>query len=290
MQDSIVYLNGLFTSLENAKVSILDRGFCYGDGLFETMRGCNKNIFRLDSHIDRLFQSLPLIFMDLPMTRKELGDVVQETLARNNFKDAIVRLTVTRGMGGSSFQIDSKVPPTLVIHVKPHISLPKSIYKKGIHISLCNAPASGLPGVKRGLKSCNFLSNIMIKEISVRNGFMEGIIVDPVLGVTEGATSNLFIVKHGVLKTPAINNAILAGITRKSILDIARDHKIPVEECKLISDDVFNADEVFISNSGIDIVPVIRVDGTSIGTKKPGIMTQFLHEEYLKGIEGTTET
>ena len=287
MQDSIVYLNGLFTPLENAKVSILDRGFCYGDGLFETMRVCNGKVFRFDQHIERLFRSLPLIFLDLPMTPKEVKAVVQETLARNKYKNAIIRLTVTRGIGSPNFQMDSEVPPTLVVHARPHCSLPKVIYTKGVQITLFTMRASGLPSVKQGLKTCNFLSNILVREISMRRGSMEGVIVDPDLGVTEGATSNLFIVKHGVLKTPAVNNLVLEGITRRVVLEIARDHKIPVEEGSLMPEDILTADEVFITNSGIDIVPVIRVEDTYIGNKKPGILTCFLQDEFLKGIEET---
>ena len=287
MQDSIVYLNGLFTPLENAKVSILDRGFCYGDGLFETMRVCNGKVFRLGQHIERLFSSLPLIFLDLPMTPEEVKAVVQETQARNKYKNAIIRLTVTRGIGSSNFQIDSEVSPTLVIHTRPHHSLPKAVYRKGVQITLLTMRASGLPKVKRGLKTCNFLANILVREISMRTGSMEGIIVDPDIGVTEGATSNLFIVKHGVLKTPAVNGLVLDGITRRVVIEIARNHKIPIEEGSLMPEDILTADEVFITNSGIDIVPVIRVDGTGIGNKKPGILTCFLQDEFLKGIEET---
>jgi len=286
MQDSIVYLNGLFTPLENAKVSILDRGFCYGDGLFETMRVCNGKVFKLDQHIERLLISLPLIFLDLPMTAEEIKTVVQETLSRNKYKNAIIRLTVTRGINAGTFQIDSEVPPTLVVHARPHHPLPKAIYSKGVQITLLTMSGSGLPSVKRGLKTCNFLANIMVREISVQKGSMEGIIVDPDRGVTEGATSNLFIVKKGVLKTPVANNLVLEGITRRVVLEIARDHKIPIEEGSMMPEDVLTADEVFITSSGIDIVPVIRVDETYIGNKKPGILTCFLQDEFLKGIEG----
>ncbi|MBT3184570.1 MAG: hypothetical protein HOI59_07230 [Nitrospina sp.] len=286
MQDSIVYLNGLFTPLENAKVSILDRGFCYGDGLFETIRVCNGKVFKLDQHIERLLISLPLIFLDLPMTAEEIKAVVQETLARNKYKNAIIRLTVTRGINAETFQIDSEIPPTLVVHARPHRPLPKTVYRKGVQITLLTMRASGLPSLKRGLKTCNFLANIMVREISTQKGSMEGIIVDPDRGVTEGATSNLFIVKEGVLKTPVINNLVLEGITRRAVLEIARDHKIPIEEGSMMPEDVLTADEVFITSSGIDIVPVIRVDDTYIGNKKPGILTCFLQDEFLKGIEG----
>ncbi len=285
MQDSVVYINGLFTPLKNAKVSILDRGFCYGDGLFETMRACKGNVFRSDHHLERLFRSLPLIFIDLPMTRQEVKAVVQETLNRNKFKNAMIRLTVTRGINEPSFQIDPEVPPTLVVHARQHHPLSKAIYRKGVQITLLTLPAPTLPGINQGLKSCNFLSNILVREISQRQGSMEGIIVDPILGVTEGATSNLFIVKQGVLKTPAVNNSVLEGITRRVVLEIASDHKIPIEKGLLTAEDVLTADEVFITNSGIDIVPVVRVDNTSIGNKKPGILTQFLQDEFLKCIE-----
>jgi branched-chain amino acid aminotransferase len=285
MQDSVVYINGLFTSLKNAKVSILDRGFCYGDGLFETMRAYKGNVFRSDHHIERLFRSLFLIFIDLPMTRQEVKVVLQETLNRNKFENAIIRLTVTRGINEPNFQIDPEVPPTLVVHARPHHSLPKAIYRNGVQVTLLTLPAPTLPGLNQRLKTCNYLSNILVREISQRQGSMEGIIVDPTLGVTEGATSNLFIVKQGVLKTPAVNNSVLEGITRMVVLEIARDHKIPIEKGLLTVEDVLTADEVFITNSGIDIVPVVRVDNASIGNKKPGIMTRFLLDEFLKSIE-----
>ncbi len=285
MQDSVVYINGLFTPLKNAKVSILDRGFCYGDGLFETLRACKGKVFRADQHLKRLFQSLPLIFIDLPMTQQEVKAVVQEILNRNKFENAIIRLTVTRGINEPSFQIDPDVSPTLVVHARPHHPLPKAVYRNGVQISLLTQPAHNLHGINRGLKTCNFLSNILVREISQRQGSMEGVIVDPVLGVTEGATSNLFIVKQGVLKTPAVNNSVLEGITRGVVLEIARDHKISIEKGLLVAEDVLTADEVFITNSGIDIVPVVRVDNTSIGNKKPGILTSFLQQEFLKCVE-----
>ncbi len=285
MQEPIVYINGLFKPLKNAKVSILDRGFCYGDGLFETMRAFNGKVFRSNQHLERLFRSLPLIFIDLPMTLNEVNSVVKETLGRNKFKNAIIRLTVTRGINEPSFQIDQEVAPTLVIHARPHQPPQKSIYRKGINISLISMQAPVLLGVNQSLKSCNYLSNILLFKFSQLQGSMEGIIVDPILGVTEGATSNLFIVKDGILKTPASNNSVLEGITRQVVLEIAMNHKIPVSKKLLVSEDIYNADEVFITNSGIDIVPVVRVDDKPIGNKKPGILTNFLRDEFLKFIE-----
>ncbi len=287
MEESIVYINGLFTPLKNAKVSILDRGFCYGDGLFETMRAFRGKVFRSNQHIERLFQSLPFIFIDLPMTLYEVNSAVQETLDRSNIKNAIIRLTVTRGINEPSFQINQEVAPTLVIHARPHQPLPKTIYRKGVNISLITMQSPVLPGVNRSLKTCNYLFNILLRQVSQLQGSMESVIVDPILGVTEGSTSNVFIVKDGILKTPSLNRSVLEGITRKVVIEIAMNHKIPVSKELLMSEDIINSDEVFITNSGIDIVPVVSVDDKPIGNKKPGILTNFLQDEFLKYIEET---
>ena len=285
MVEPTVYINGLFTPLSNAKISILDRGFCYGDGLFETLRASNGKIFYLEQHIDRFFESMQQILIELPMTRLELTKVVQETLARNKYKNAIIRLLVTRGDTESNIQIDSKNHPTLVINIRPYTPLPKAAYKKGIRIMLFQERANLINGLKRRLKSCNYLSNVLIKELSDRKNYMEGVVVDPDFGVTEGATSNIFIVEQGQLKTPPLSPFVLAGITRQVVLEIARDHRIPFAEEQITADELICADEVFITNSCIEILPVTQVDSNLIGHKKPGILTRFIHDEFLKSIE-----
>ena len=285
MGEPTVYINGLFTSLSNAKISILDRGFCYGDGLFETLRASNGKIFYIEQHIDRFFESMQQILIELPMTRLELTKVVQETLARNKYKNAIIRLLVTRGDTQSNIQIDSKNHPTLVINIRPFTPLPKVAYKKGIRIMLFQERANLINGLRLRLKSCNYLSNVLIKELSDRKNYMEGVVVDPDFGVTEGTTSNIFIVEQGQLKTPPLSPFVLAGITRQVVLEIARDHKIPFTQEKITADELICADEVFITNSCIEILPVTQVDSNLIGHKKPGILTRFIHDEFLKSIE-----
>jgi len=281
----IVYINGLFTPLCNAKISIQDRGFCYGDGLFETLRSRKGQIFRLEQHIDRLFKSLPQIFIDLPMTRLELMKVVQETVARNKYKETIIRLTVTRGETQSHIQIDPDIPPTLVVNIRNHIALAKTFYKKGVQVKLFQERANLTNGLGQRLKSCNYLSNILVKEHSDRDKFMEGVVVDPDFGVTEGTTSNVFIVQQGVLKTPPAGPYVLQGITRKVVLDIAREHKIPFKEERITAEDLFKANEVFITNTGIEILPVTQIDSKPISNKKPGILTGFFHDEFIKCVE-----
>ena len=286
MDEPTVYINGLFTPLRNAKISILDRGFCYGDGLFETLRASNGQIFYIQQHIDRLFDSLQQVLIELPMTRLELTKAVKETLARNKYKNAIIRLMVTRGDTESNIQIDSKIHPTLVINIRPFTPLPKVAYKKGIRVMLFQERANLVNGLSLRLKSCNYLSNILIKEFSNKKNYTEGIVVDPDFGVTEGTTSNIFIVEQGQIKTPPLSPYVLAGITRQVVLEIARDHKIPFTEEKITADELIYADEVFITNSCIEIVPVTQVNSNFIGLKKPGILTRFLHEEFLKCVEG----
>ena len=286
MDESTVYINGLFTPLRNAKISILDRGFCYGDGLFETLRASNGQIFYIEQHIDRLFDSLQQVLIELPMTRLELTKAVKETLARNKYKNAIIRLMVTRGDTESNIQIDSKIHPTLVINIRPFTPLPKLAYKKGIRVMLFQERANLVNGLSLRLKSCNYLSNILIKEFSNKKNYTEGVVVDPDFGVTEGTTSNIFIVEQGQLKTPPLSPYVLAGITRQVVLEIARDHKIPFIEEKITADELIYADEVFITNSCIEIVPVTQVNSNFIGLKKPGILTRFIHEEFLKCVEG----
>ena len=285
MKEPIIYINGIFVPLSQAKISILDRGFCYGDGLFETIRANHGKIFHLEQHINRLLGSLEQILIELPMTRLELMRAVQETLDRNKFKNAIIRLAVTRGITHSNIQIDPAIPPTLVINIYPFTPPRKVIYKKGIQIKLFQERANLINGTTNRLKSCNYLSNILVKNLSERNNFMEGVIVDPDFGVTEGTTSNIFLVKNGFLKTPPISQYVLAGITRQVVLDIAKEHKIPFMEDPITENELINADEVFITNSGIEIVPVTQIDSQYIGNKKPGILTEFFHAEFLKCVE-----
>ena len=281
----IVYINGLFIPLCNAKVSIQDRGFCYGDGLFETLRASKGKIFRLEQHVDRLFKSLPHIFIDLPMTQLELMAVAQDTLARNNYKEAIIRMTVTRGNTHSNIQVNSDIPPTLVANIRGFTPLPKAAYKKGVKIMLFQERASLISGLDKRLKSCNYLSNILIKKLSDKKDFMEGVVVDPDFGVTEGTTSNVFIIRQGVLITPPASPYVLEGITRQVVLEIARKYKIPFLEKCITLEELLKADEVFITNTGIEVVPVTQIDSQTIGNKKPGILTGFIHDEFLKCVE-----
>lgn len=286
MAEPTVFLNGLFMPLSCARVSVLDRGFSYGDGLFETMRSYERKIFRLDAHLERLYQSLDIIYLGVPMTVGEMRSAVRETLIRNGHSDSMIRLTISRGEQNTGFHIDPDTPPTLVIIVRPLETLPREWVEKGIKISLFPSTAQKLGGLERQIKSCNFLSNIIIRERAHRQNSVEGIRIDEQGHVTEGTTSNIFIVKNATLITPEINENILPGITRRAVLEIAARKGIPVALQTLTAEDIYHAEEVFITNSIIEILPVRVADDRTIGDGNPGTITRFLHEEFLKSVEG----
>lgn len=286
MAGPTVFLNGLFIPLASARVSVLDRGFSYGDGLFETMRSYEGKIFRLDAHLRRLYQSLDLIYLSVPMTVGEMKSAVRETLIRNRHSDSMIRLTISRGEQTSGFHIDPEAVPTLVIIVRPLETLPREWVEKGIKISLFPSTAQKIGGLGRQIKSCNFLSNVIIRERAHRKKSMEGIMIDEQGHVTEGTTSNVFIVKNATLITPEINENILPGITRQAVLEIAARKGIPVALQALTTEDIYHAEEVFITNSRIEILPVRIADDRIIGDGNPGAITRFLHAEFLKSVEG----
>lgn len=286
MPEPTVFLNGLYMPLSSARVSVVDRGFSYGDGLFETMRSYSGEIFRLDAHLERLFQSLNQIFIHVPMTAGEIQSAVGETLMRNGQPDCMIRLTISRGEQYSGFHVDRETPPTLVIIVRPLEALPKKWYDQGIKISLFPSSAQKVGGLGQSIKSCNYLSNVLIREHAHQQNSVEGILMDEQGRITEGTTSNVFIVQDGTLITPDINPHILPGITRQTVLEIAAQKGVPVALRELTADDIYNAGEVFITNSRIEILPVRIADDRTIGDGRPGAVTRFLHAELLKTIEG----
>ena len=228
MAEPTVFLNGLFMPLDSARVSVVDRGFSYGDGLFETMRSYDGTVFRLNAHLERLYNSLDAIYLKLPMTVGEMKSAVCETLVKNGQPDCMIRLTVSRGEQTSGFHIDPDAAPTLVIIVRSLDALPRKWHKRGIKISLYPNTAQKVGGLQRSIKSCNFLTNILIREQARRQNSVEGIMLDDQGRITEGTTSNIFIIEGGVLKSPELNSYILPGITRKVVLELAEKRGITV--------------------------------------------------------------
>ena len=285
MPTPIVYLNGLFWPLDKAKISIFDRGFTYGDGLFETLRSYSDKIFRLEDHLDRLLESAHLIFLELPMTRNEIRSAIYATIEINGLSDSIIRITVTRGAQDPGMSINYESSPTVVIHARPIIAISDRTYETGIAISLFKNSATRIAGIFNQIKSCNYLSHIILRERALKEGSFEGVMLDHKNNVTEGTTSNIFIIKNNDLKTPEVNEFVLSGITRQVVLELGFANKIFCKEQVIKEDDVYEADEVFITNTGIEVLPVCYVNNRKIGDGKPGPLTKIIHKIFLKSFE-----
>ena len=281
----IVYINGLFWTIDKANISVLDRGFTYGDGLFETMRVYSGKIFRLEYHLDRLFQSALSIFIELPITQNEIRSAIYATIKLNGLSNSIVRLTVTRGELDSGVNVDYSSPPTIVILVKPVKAISKKTYKEGIGIKLYKKSAIRTQGISNKIKSCNYLSNIILRENALKENFFEAILLDHNHNVTEGTISNIFIIKNNQLKTPLVNEFVLSGIIRQAILDLCLENNIPFKEDLITERELYEADELFLTNSAIEILPVRNINHHKLKNRGMRPMTKHIHMLLLKSFE-----
>ena len=285
MLTPIVYINGLFWTIDKANISVLDRGFTYGDGLFETMRVYSGKIFRLEHHLDRLFQSARSIFIELPITRNEIRSAIYAAIKLNGLSNSIVRLTVTRGELDSGLNVDYSSPPTIVILVKPVKAISKKTYKEGIGIKLYKKSAIRTQGISNKIKSCNYLSNIILRENALKENFFEAILLDHNHNVTEGTISNIFIIKNNQLKTPITNEFVLSGIIRQAILDLCLENNIPFKEDLITERELYEADELFLTNSAIEILPVRNINHHKLKNRGMRPMTKHIHMLLLKSFE-----
>ena len=285
MLTPIVYINGLFWTIDKANISVLDRGFTHGDGLFETMRVYSGKIFRLEHHLDRLFQSARSILIELPITRNEIRSAIYAALKLNGLSNSIVRLTVTRGELDSGVNVDYSSPPTIVILVKPVKAISKKTYKEGIGIKLYKKSAIRTQGISNKIKSCNYLSNIILRENALKENFFEAILLDHNHNVTEGTISNIFIIKNNQLKTPMTNEFVLSGIIRQAILDLCLENNIPFKEDLITERELYEADELFLTNSAIEILPVRNINHHNLKNRGTRSMTKHIHMLLLKSFE-----
>ena len=285
MLTPIVYINGLFWTIDKANISVLDRGFTYGDGLFETMRVYSGKIFRLEHHLDRLFQSARSILIELPITRNEIRSAIYAALKLNGLSNSIVRLTVTRGELDSGVNVDYSSPPTIVILVKPVKAISKKTYKEGIGIKLYKKSAIRTQGISNKIKSCNYLSNVILRENALKENFFEAVLLDHNHNVTEGTISNIFIIKNNQLKTPITNEFVLSGIIRQAILDLCLENNIPFKEDLITERELYEADELFLTNSAIEILPVRNINHHKLKNRGMRPMTKHIHMLLLKSFE-----
>jgi branched-chain amino acid aminotransferase len=275
-----VYIDGKFYDEAKAKVSVFDHGLLYGDGIFEGIRAYHGRVFRLKEHIDRLFYSAKAIMLDIPMSHAELMKATVETCRRNKLSDGYIRLLVTRGVGTLGLNPNRCKHPSVIIIAGKIQLYPVEFYERGLDIVTVPTVRNLHSALNGAIKSLNYLNNILAKIEANNAGCEEAIMLNSEGFVSECTGDNLFIVKQGQLLTPPLSSSALYGITRKVVIDLAVEAGIPTGEPNLTRYDLFNADECFLTGTGAELVPVVKIDGRVIGTGKPGPITRKLVERY----------
>ncbi|ABB14035.1 branched-chain-amino-acid transaminase [Carboxydothermus hydrogenoformans] len=276
----LIYLDGKFVPEEEAKVSVFDHGLLYGDGVFEGIRAYNNRVFKLKEHIDRLYESAKAILLEIPLTKEEMTEVVLETMRKNNLREGYIRLVVTRGKGDLGLD-PRKCPKATVFCIGSSITLyPERFYEEGLEVITVPTRRNLNEASSPRIKSLNYLNNILAKIEANLHGVLEAILLNQEGYVAEATGDNVFIVKNGRLITPPSYAGILEGITRNTVMDLARKRGIPVEEKLFTRYDIFNADECFLTGTAAEVIPVVKVDGRTIGEGVPGPMTKTLIKDF----------
>ncbi|QDU27920.1 Branched-chain-amino-acid aminotransferase [Anatilimnocola aggregata] len=275
-----IYISGKYYDKEHAKISVYDHGLLYGDGVFEGMRSYHGKVFRLKEHLDRLWDSARSIWLTIPITPEQMATAVNETLAKNNIRDGYIRLIVTRGSGTLGLD-PNKCPVPEVIIITDHIQLyPKEFYDNGLKIVTAATVRNHTAALSPRIKSLNYLNNILAKIEGLRAGCVEALMLNTQGEVAECTGDNIFLVKGGVLFTPPIDAGILEGITRNAVIELAEKAGITVRQIPLSRHDVYIADEVFLTGSAAEVIPVVEIDSRIIGEGKPGPMTKSLTAKF----------
>jgi branched-chain amino acid aminotransferase len=275
-----VYIDGKYYDERDAKVSVFDHGLLYGDGIFEGIRVYNGRVFRLKEHIDRLFCSARGILLTIPMSPAQISRATIESCRRNKLRDGYIRLVVTRGIGTLGLNPNRCKRPSVII-IAGRIQLyPPELYARGMEIVTVPTVRSLHSALNPAIKSLNYLNNILAKIEANQAGCEEAIMLNAQGFVSECTGDNIFIVKGGRLLTPPLSAGALYGITRAVVMELAEALGVPVDEPNLTRYDMFNADECFLTGTGAEIVPVVKIDGRVIGTGKPGALTRKLVAKY----------
>ena len=275
-----IYIDGKYYDEKNAKVSVFDHGLLYGDGIFEGIRAYNGRVFRLQEHIDRLFDSAKAILLDIPITHAAMMRAVVETCRANKIRDGYIRLIVTRGVGTLGLNPKRCKRPSIIVIAGKIQLYPPELYARGLDIVTVPTTRNLPNAVNPAIKSLNYLNNILAKIEANNAGVEEAVMLNAEGYVAECTGDNIFIVKGGRLLTPPLSAGALYGITRGVVMDLAREDNIPVSDPNLTRYDLFVADECFLTGTGAELIPVTKIDGRIIGTGKPGPVTRSLVKKY----------
>jgi branched-chain amino acid aminotransferase len=273
-----VYVNGRFVKGSEAMVAVWDHGFLYGDGVFEGIRAYDGKVFKLDEHLDRLFDSAKGIGLEPPLTKEELKEVILETLRRNRLRDAHIRPIITRGVGGLGLDPRKCPTPTVVVMAYP---FPKLLGEEPIRLTISSVRRKAPFSIDAKIKSLNYLDSILAKLQAIVGGYDDAIMLDIMGYIAEASGENIFVVKRGELFTPP-TTAALHGITRATVIELAEREGFKVSEKLLTPQDLYAADEVFLVGTATEVAPVAEIDGRKIGQEVPGPVTRRLMEVYQR--------
>lgn len=280
MSELVIFLNGTMVPASEAKVSVFDHGFLYGDGIFEGIRTYQGKVFKLEEHLDRLYQSAKSIMLDIPYTRSEMSEAVLSTVRANGLKDAYIRLIVSRGPGDLGLDPDKCMRASVIIIADRIALYPEEMYQQGLELASVSIRRPSTDMLNPAIKSLNYLNNVMAKIEANLRGLPEVILLNAQGYVVEGTADNVFVVRDQVLLTPPVNAGILNGVTRTVVMNLAREAGIECREENFTLHDVYNADECFLTGTAAEIIPAVKCDGRTIGTGTPGMVTIRLRKLF----------
>lgn len=277
-----VYINGKFYDKPDAKISVYDHALLYGDGVFEGIRIYSGKAFKLKEHVARLFDSARSIKLEIPLTQEATIQAINDTIAINKKVDGYCRPIVTRGAGSLGLDPRRCSDPQVIVIVDDITMYPPELYENGMEIATVSTIRNHPNALNPRIKSLNYLNNIMAKIEGIQAGCLESLMLNHKGEIAECSGDNIFLVKGGVIRTPSIDAGILEGITRNTVIELARSKGHTVEEIGLTRHDVFIADECFLTGTAAEIIAVTKCDARTIGTGKPGPVTRDLREAFFK--------
>ncbi len=279
MSELLIYLDGKYVPKSEAKVSVYDHGFLYGDGVFEGIRAYNGRVFKLKEHVDRLYDSAKAIAMDIPLTKEEMTEVILETLRQNNLIDAYIRPIVSRGIGDLGLDPRKCEKPCIIVIAQGWGAMYGDLYEVGLTGVTVGIRRNAPDALSPNIKSLNYLNNILAKIEANEKGGDEAIFLDQNGFVCEGSGDNIFVIKNNKVYTPfTISN--LKGITRATAIELLDEMEYKTIESNLGLFDLYTADEIFVTGTAAESAPLTKLDGRLIGTGKPGPLTMRMVEAF----------
>ena len=268
-----IFVDGEFFDQADAKVSVFDHGLLYGDGVFEGIRFYNGRVFRMEEHMERLWESARSICLDIPLSRQEMNEALLETIRQNDLRDGYVRLIVTRGVGNLGLNPAQCKRPSIIIIATTIALYPEELYERGLTVVTVPTRCMGSATLNPAIKSLNYLNNVLARiEANLANAD-EALMLNDAGNIAECTADNVFVVKRGQIMTPPITAGALRGITRSVVFDIAAELGIKISEPELTRHDLYIADEAFLTGTAAEVIPMIKVDGRTIGNGTPGKIT-----------------